>query len=72
MKRMSSTQMTAKRRLQAACRSLALAPIRVCHHPHPCCFCEQPIERGEKYRDRWAGLRAHLACFETVNREVNS
>jgi hypothetical protein len=62
---------TPKDRLQAACRRLALAPVRVCRSLHRCCFCMQDIRLGESYRDRGYKMRAHTECFAAVNREVN-
>jgi hypothetical protein len=61
----------AKARLQAMCRRLALAPVRVCKSLHQCVFCGHPITVGNSYRDRGYGERAHVICFEAVNREVN-
>ena len=62
---------TPKARLQAMCRRLALAPTRTCKTLHMCCFCTQPINYGDQYRDRGHDARAHVICFEAVNREVN-
>jgi hypothetical protein len=62
---------TPKSRLQAMCRRLALAPVRTCQSLHSCVFCGNGITIGEQYRDKGYGARAHVLCFEAVNREVN-
>jgi hypothetical protein len=62
---------TPKARLQAMCRRLALAPVRTCKTLHTCTFCAHSIQLGDQYRDKGHGARAHVICFEAVNREVN-
>lgn len=61
----------ARAKLQAMCRRLALAPMRVCQTMHMCVFCDNKIGYGDEYRDKGYGARAHIICFEAVNREVN-
>ena len=62
---------TSKTHLQAMCRRLALAPLRICKSRHTCTFCAQQITVHEQYREAGIGARAHVICFETVNREVH-